>query len=66
MNCPRCTGNMVTEVFEDMKDDTGRICFHGYRCLICGEILDSVIMANRENRPHMQARNRKLMASSRT
>ncbi len=65
MNCPRCTGNMVTEVFEDMKDDTGRINFHGYRCLICGEILDSVIMANRENRPHMQARNRKLMASSR-
>jgi len=56
---------MVTEVFEDMKDDTGRICFHGYRCVICGEILDPVIMANRENRPHLQARNRKLMASSR-
>jgi len=56
---------MISEVFKDMHDDTGRICFYGYRCVICGEILDPVIMANRQNRPHMQARNRKLMASSR-
>jgi len=56
---------MISEVFQDMHDDTGRICFYGYRCVICGEILDPVIMANRQNRPHMQARNRKLMASSR-
>lgn len=65
MECPRCSGNMVTEIFQDIKDDTGRLCFYGYRCVICGEILDPVIMANRQSRPHMVARNRKLMASSR-
>lgn len=65
MQCPRCSGNMISQIFEDMNDDTGRICFYGYRCVICGEILDPVIMANRQNRPHLQARNRKLMAASR-
>ena len=65
MQCPRCAGNMVPEIFQDMWDDTGRISFYGYRCVICGEILDPVIMQNRQTRPHLQARNRKLMASSR-
>lgn len=65
MDCPRCSGSMISQIFEDIKDDTGHICFYGYRCLICGEIVDPVIMANRQNRPHLQARNRKLMASSR-
>ena len=65
MECPRCDGKMVSETFEDMKDDTGRISFFGYRCMSCGEILDPVIVANRQSRPHLQARNRKLMAFSR-
>lgn len=65
MDCPRCDGNMVSEVFEDIKDDTGNMKFPGYRCLTCGEILDPVIMANRQNRPFLHARNRKLMAFSR-
>ncbi|HIE65468.1 MAG: hypothetical protein ABGX83_01185 [Nitrospira sp.] len=65
MNCPRCHGRMAPETFQDLHDDTGRLCFSGYRCMACGEILDPVIMSNRENRPHMQARNRNLMSASR-
>lgn len=48
MNCPRCTGNMVLEVFEDLRE-TGQFRFEGSRCLVCGEILDPVIMKNRES-----------------
>ncbi len=66
MNCPRCKSGMIEETFEDLQDDTGAICFYGFRCIICGEILDPVIIANREQRPHLQARNRKLMAFSRS
>lgn len=42
---------MVEERFQDMKDDTGRIHFFGYRCLSCGEILDPVIAYNRGHGP---------------
>jgi hypothetical protein len=66
MDCPRCKSGMIEETFEDLRDDTGTLCFYGFRCVICGEILDPVIIANRERRPHLQARNRKLMAFSRS
>jgi len=64
MECPRCKGSMIDETFEDLRDDTGVFYFHGYRCMVCGEILDPVIMANRIRRPHLQGRNRKLMSLS--
>ena len=51
MKCPRCKGVMTQEVFEDLLDDTGNLSFPGWRCLICGEILDPVIANNRESRP---------------
>jgi hypothetical protein len=51
MDCPRCRGVMVQDVFEDMRDDTGTLSFKGWRCITCGEILDSVIASNRESRP---------------
>ena len=47
MDCPRCKGVMTQEVFEDLLDDTGNLCFKGWRCLLCGEILDPVIANNR-------------------
>ncbi len=62
MSCPRCSGFMVSESFQDLKDDTGQLCFKGYRCMVCGEIVDPLIDSNREHRPHLQARNRKLMS----
>jgi uncharacterized Zn finger protein len=65
MGCPRCRGEMAYEVFQDMQDDTGNISFYGWRCIICGEILDSVIVSNRKNRPEpLINKNKKLMVSS--
>lgn len=48
MDCPRCQGIMVKDMFEDVSDDTGAIHFAGWRCITCGEILDPVISANRQ------------------
>lgn len=65
MNCPRCNSEMAYEFFQDMWDDTGRLCFYGWRCIICGEILDPVIMSNRQSRPApMLQKNYRYMASS--
>jgi hypothetical protein len=62
MTCTRCDGLMVLERFEDIKDDTGQINFHAWHCLVCGEILDEVIITNRSNHQKpMPHRNRKLM-----
>ena len=51
MKCPRCTGQMVYESFQDLRDDTGSLSFCGWRCLFCGEILDPIILSNRKNKP---------------
>lgn len=51
MDCPRCKSMMVQDIFEDLEDDTGNLCFRGWRCIICGEILDPVIVTNRDSRP---------------
>jgi hypothetical protein len=54
---------MIREVFEDLQDDTGHLNFHGWRCIICGEIVDPIILSNRQSRRGpMVARNRKIMA----
>ena len=46
MNCPRCHGLMVTIRLEDAGSSSLR--FSGWRCLLCGEVIDSGIQANRE------------------
>jgi hypothetical protein len=51
MECQRCMGFMVEEVFEDVRDDTGAVCFAGWRCVTCGEIQDPTILTNRSERP---------------
>lgn len=58
MRCLRCTGQMKEETFFDSFDDTGKFNFKGWRCLNCGEILDSLILANRKNR-HLSMGSRK-------
>lgn len=66
MRCSRCGGEMAYEFFQDMEDDTGNLFFYGWRCIICGEILDSVIMSNREKRPApLINKNKKLISASR-
>ena len=55
MRCPRCKGLMFTTRFYDLRDDTGIIAFNAWRCISCGEVLDSVIYKNR-TRPPMVTR----------
>lgn len=43
MRCGRCQGQMVREVF---YSDDGN--FVGFRCVTCGEVIDDVILKNRE------------------
>ena len=47
MDCLRCHGMMVEERFEDLRGDPHCISFHGWRCVCCGNITDSVIVSNR-------------------
>lgn len=51
MECDRCHGFMVSDIFEDYMDDTGRNAFFGWRCLQCGAILDPLIAEHRLLRP---------------
>ena len=60
MECRRCMGFMVEEVFADVRDDTGAMGFAGWRCVSCGEIHDPTILTNRTDRPSpLAARARK-------
>ncbi|HLZ35817.1 MAG TPA: hypothetical protein VKP13_17580 [Nitrospira sp.] len=46
MNCLRCHGLMVTLRLEDAGGSSLR--FSGWQCLMCGDVIDSVITANRK------------------
>lgn len=48
MNCRRCQGLMVTIRLEDVESSTR--CYSGWQCLLCGEVVDSGIKANRKSR----------------
>ena len=45
MKCRRCNGSMVLEQFYSEQGD-----FLGWRCIICGDIIDQVILENRHGR----------------
>lgn len=65
MQCSRCKSLMLEEIFEDLQE-TGRLYFWGFRCPICGEIVDPLILRNRMDRPApFLYRNRKLLVASR-
>jgi hypothetical protein len=42
MKCHRCKGSMVYEKFYGEEGE-----FSGWRCLVCGEVIDQVILENR-------------------
>jgi len=46
--CARCGGLMVVEYYIDLQDDTGQIGLTALRCMSCGEVIDPVILQNRE------------------
>jgi uncharacterized Zn finger protein len=50
MNCLRCAGLMVRD---DLQDETGLERFAAWRCVICGEVLDPVILENRSAAPNL-------------
>lgn len=54
MQCVRCDGLMVADQFVDLQDDTGQLDFGGWRCLVCGNITDPVILANRRSPPEVR------------
>jgi hypothetical protein len=43
MKCNRCCGEMVYEKFFGLQEH-----FWGWRCILCGEIIDQVILENRQ------------------
>lgn len=43
VKCPRCRNNMTADTFYGTTER-----FTGWRCLMCGEIIDPVILSNRQ------------------
>ncbi len=47
MICPRCKARMIWQKFYAIGDS-----FYGWRCVVCGEVIDPVILENRANSKH--------------
>lgn len=58
MGCPRCKGCMIRDSFIDLRDDTGRVRFEGWRCLNCGEVIDPLVLTHRMESPSAPYRGR--------
>ena len=50
MTCLRCRGLMVRYWFIELLDETGQEHCRGWRCVNCGDLLDSVILQNEARR----------------
>lgn len=48
MTCGRCNGLVVSERISEMNGASGSLCVNGYRCLLCGDLVDAVILENRQ------------------
>ena len=51
MCCQRCNGLMIRDSFVNLRDDTGRLKFEGWRCLNWGEVVDPVVLTHRIDVP---------------
>lgn len=49
MTCSRCHGLMVATRLEEAAGATSGGPLSGWKCLLCGEVIDSVIAANRRH-----------------
>lgn len=58
MCCQRCHGFMIRDSFIDLRDDTGRVQFDGWRCLNCGEVIDPLVLTHRIDSPMRPYRGR--------
>jgi hypothetical protein len=54
MKCHRCGSAMVYERFYGPAEH-----FSGWRCVLCGEIIDQVILENRQTKTGTQNRERR-------
>ena len=53
--CARCGGLMVTDFYMDLLFCIGETEFAAQRCVQCGEIVDTVILRNRQLRQNSMA-----------
>jgi len=47
MTCERCHGLMVSEQIYDFQGMNSDLCVDGYRCLLCGNLVDATILEDR-------------------
>lgn len=47
MTCERCDGLMVSERICDLQGMCSDLCVNGYRCILCGNVVDATILENR-------------------
>lgn len=47
MHCTRCEGLMVTDHLIDIQESFGPMWMRGWRCVSCGNVVDSLIQRNR-------------------
>ncbi len=59
MKCHRCGSLMVFERFYGPSE-----YFLGWRCVLCGEIVDQLILENRQENPSRQKRARRSEGNS--
>lgn len=57
MRCPKCSNLMLSERFIDYQQSK-EPTFHGFRCLSCGLILDTVILLHRTQQQQENAPDR--------
>jgi len=48
VTCERCNGLMVREQIVDLQGQSSSLCIDGYRCLLCGDLVDATIFENRQ------------------
>jgi hypothetical protein len=48
MTWERCEGLMVSEWISDMHGMSSGLYANGYRCLLCGNLVDAMILENRQ------------------
>jgi hypothetical protein len=63
MTCERCSGLMVSERIYDQRGMSSDFCVDGYRCLLCGNLVDAIILENKQ-RVYQHGRVRNVELSS--
>lgn len=48
MRCGRCNGLMIQETQNEVTISNSIVLFQAFRCLNCGDVIDSEILENRE------------------